>query len=50
MALMESGRWDIDSLITHVFAWEQLPQAIETAADVDHALNVVIDYAKQPEK
>lgn len=44
MAIMESGRWDITSIITHEFPWEELPQAIETAADVDHALNVVIRY------
>lgn len=44
MAIMESGRWDIESVITHEFSWEELPKAIETAADVEHALNVVIHY------
>lgn len=44
MAIMESGRWDIESIITHEFAWENLREAIETAADVEHSLNVVIRY------
>lgn len=44
MAIMESGRWDIESIITHEFAWEELKTAIETAADVEHSLNVVIRY------
>ena len=46
LAIMESGRWDIESIITHEFAWEQLTEAIETAADVEHALNVVINYER----
>ena len=44
LAIMESGRWDIESIITQEYPWEQLPQAIETASDVEHALNVVIHY------
>lgn len=44
MKIMESGQWDIESIITHEFPWEKLPQAIEQASDVDHALNVVIRY------
>lgn len=44
MTIMESGKWDIDSIITHEFPWEELPHAIETAGDVEHALNVVIKY------
>lgn len=44
MAIMESGKWDIESIITHEFPWEELKRAIETAADVNHALNVVIRY------
>ncbi len=42
--IMESKRWDIESIITHEYPWEQLPQAIETASQVDKALNVVIRY------
>ena len=42
--IMSSGKWDIESIITDVLPWEKLPQAIERAADVNNALNVVIDY------
>lgn len=44
MRIMESGRWDIESIITHDFPWERLTDAIETAADVQHSLNVVVHY------
>lgn len=44
MAIMESGKWDISSIITDEFPWEKLPEAIERASDVNHALNVVIKY------
>lgn len=44
LTIMESGKWDIDSIITDEFPWEQLPQAIERAAQVNEALNVVIVY------
>lgn len=44
MDIMASGKWDIASIITQEFPWEQLPQAIEQASRVDEALNVVIRY------
>ena len=44
LAIMESGRWNIESIITQEYPWEQLPQAIEKASDVEQALNVVIRY------
>lgn len=44
MSIMESGRWDIESIITHEFSWEELPKAIETAGNANNALNVVIKY------
>lgn len=44
LSIMESGKWNIESIITHEFPWEQLPQAIEMAADVDQALNVIIHF------
>lgn len=44
MSAMASGKWDIESIITDEFSLEQLPQAIERAAQVDEALNVVIRY------
>lgn len=42
--IMKSGKWDIEAIITDEFPWEQLPQAIERASDVNNALNVVIKY------
>ena len=44
MEIMACGKWDIESIITHEFPWEQLPQAIEQAGKVDEALNVIIRY------
>ena len=44
MAIMESNKWDIQSIITHEFPWEKLPEAIEKAANVNSSLNVVIKY------
>lgn len=44
MTIMAGGKWDIGSIITHEYPWEQLPQAIEKASQVDEALNVVIRY------
>lgn len=44
LAMMESGKWDISSIITHEYPWEELPQAIEMAGRVNEALNVVIRY------
>lgn len=44
MTVMASKKWDIESIITDEFPWEELPQAIERASRVDEALNVVIRY------
>ena len=44
MQIMQSGQWDIESIITHVFTLDDLSKAIEQAADTDHALNVVIRF------
>lgn len=44
MKMMESGKWDIESIITHEYPWKELPQAIEKAAQVNESLNVVIHY------
>ena len=44
MEIMKSHRWDIESIITHIYPWEQLPDAIEMAGNVDQSLNVVIKY------
>lgn len=45
IAVMASGKWDIGSIITDEYPLWQLPQAIERAAQVDEALNVVINYS-----
>lgn len=44
ITMMESNRWDIEKIITHVFPWEQLEEAIQTAGNINEALNVVIKY------
>lgn len=44
LAAMASGTWNIESIITHEYPWEKLPQAIEKAAQVEEALNVMIHY------
>lgn len=44
MRIMESGRWDIGSIITDELPWERLIEALERASDVENALNVVIRY------
>lgn len=44
MEIMKSGKWDIESIITHEFPWEELSKAIETAGDVEKSLNVVVKY------
>lgn len=42
MEIMKSGRWDIEKLITDEFPLDSLKEAIRTAGDTEHALNVVI--------
>lgn len=44
MRMMESGRWDLESIITHEFPLEQIEKAIQTAADTAHAFNVTIKF------
>ena len=46
MAVMARGTWDIESIITNEYPWEQLPQAIEKASHVEEALNVIIRYGQ----
>lgn len=42
--IMTCGRWDLERIITHTFPLDELEQAIRTAADVNHAGNVVIQF------
>lgn len=44
MAIMESGKWDLESVITQEFPLEQISDAIRTAADPDRAFNVTIKF------
>lgn len=44
LQIMESGKWDIESIITHQFALDDISEAIETAAMSDKAFNVVIKF------
>ena len=43
-AIMQSGRWDIPSIITHEFPLRDMETALQTAADTASALNVVIQF------
>ena len=40
-------RWDLESIITQEFSLCDLEKAIRTAADVDHAGNVVIKMGEK---
>lgn len=44
MAIMASGTWDLESIITQEFPLEQISTAIETAADPEKAFNVTIKF------
>lgn len=44
MAIMASGRWDLESLITHEFSIDHINEAIRTASNPDQALNVTIRF------
>lgn len=42
--IMAGGKWALESMITHEFRIDELKKAILTAADVNHACNVVIRF------
>lgn len=44
MAIMASGKWDLESIITQEFPLEQISEAIQTAADPDKAFHVTIKF------
>ncbi len=44
LKIMESGAWDIESIITHEFSLDDISKAIETASKSDQAFNVVIKF------
>lgn len=43
-AIMASGRWELESIITHEFGIDDLEEAIRTSGDVDKSGNVVIRF------
>lgn len=47
LAIMESGRWDIERLITHEYPLSQLEDAIRMASDTSKALNVTIRFDEE---
>lgn len=44
MAIMASGKWNLESIITQEFPLERISEAIETAANPDKAFNVTIKF------
>ena len=44
LAIMESGRWNIEQMITHEYPLTELAQAIRTATDTNNALNVTVCF------
>ena len=47
LSIMESGRWNIEEIITDEFPLSKLSEAIETASNSDKSFNVVIRFDKQ---
>lgn len=45
--IMDSGKFDIESIITQEFPLSALSEAIQTAADAQHSFNVVINFSKE---
>lgn len=44
LEIMKSGKWDIESIITHEFPLNQLEKAIQTASDINNSLNIIIKF------
>lgn len=44
MNIMSSGRWNLESIITHEFPLEQISEAIRTASNADNSFNVTIKF------
>ena len=44
MAIMASGKWDLESIITQEFPLEEITKAIQIAADPGRAFNVTIRF------
>ncbi len=50
MAMMTSGKWELEAIITHEFPLEQIAQAIQTAADPNRAFHVMIRFSPERRK
>ncbi|MGN0164545.1 MAG: zinc-binding dehydrogenase [Lachnospiraceae bacterium] len=44
MAIMASGTWDLESIITHEFSLDHISEAIQSASDPDNSFNVTIKF------
>lgn len=44
MNIMKSGKWKIETIITHEFPLDQIVEALETASDPSRAFNVIIKF------
>ena len=44
MEIMRSGRWNLERIITHEFSIDDIDKVIQTAADSNHAFNVIIRF------
>ena len=42
MAIMTSGKWDLESIITQEFPLAQISEAIQNATEPEKAFNVTI--------
>lgn len=45
LSILESGRFDLESIVSHVFPLERIVEAIETAGDRDRTLQVMIEHS-----
>lgn len=44
MEIMASGKWNLETIITHEFALGQIEDAIRTASNAEKAFNVTIKF------
>lgn len=44
LEIIKSGKWDIESIITHEYPLDALEKAIQKASDINNSLNVIITF------
>ena len=44
MQIFASGRWNLETIVTHEFKLDEIENAIRTAADTNRALNVTVRF------